>query len=322
MLLEGRALEGVLQVNDRLAVKLRALEREGALAGSGSIARLLPSRTTQQARRERLRALDPQDVVARLRTALQEQGLRPESFAPFFTALESPRPLTLKRLPTGLRRLAARQLFTEPGRAVVVAVAFAPPGADAAQLAARLERLSTADVSVRVTGAVLAGAQMASLLRQDLWVISGATLGAVLLLLGLLVRRAWPVTATALSLLVAGVLFAACLELLGIEVDLYNLMVIPVIIGYGVDDHLYLVHRTLDDGLDAGVVEGGRPVLAATLSTIAALGALCFCQIPGLRALGLTGMLGLGLGMAASLVVMPALLALSPRYRGAGGAPR
>jgi predicted RND superfamily exporter protein len=254
--------------------------------------------------------------VQRLEAALEEQGLKAEAFFPFVQALLNPRVLQLHDFPADIKPLASRYLAQAHGTTLVNTVLYLPPQGRPEPLVAQLKSLATAgDVRLKVTGADLAGSQMAHFLRRDLLIISLATLLAVLLLLGLLVRRCWPVIATLLSLVLAGVLFIGCLRLLGLKLDLYNLMVIPIIIGYGVDDHLYLVHRSLDEGIEAGLLHSGRPVLAATLSTIAAFSGLAFCQLPGLRTLGFTGMLGLGLGLLASLIVMPALLALAPAYR-------
>jgi uncharacterized protein len=315
VLLQGRDTEEVLQVNDRLADHLARLHRDGSVASFVSLSRLLPSMATQRARVERLRALRPAEIRRALTGALETAGLRREAFAPFFSALTEPRPLRPEQLPDALRPLVGRQLARVDGQTTIATILYPRPGAATDALARGMAAFATPTIEARITGAALAGAQMARLLQRDLLTISLSTLAAVLLLLALLVRRLWPVVATVISLLLAGALFVGCLRLLGLPVDVYNLMVIPIIIGYGVDDHLYLMHRTLDDGIQAGVVESGRPVLAATLTTIAAFAALGFCQVPGLRTLGLTGVLGLGLGMVASLVVLPALLAFSPTYR-------
>jgi len=316
VLARGRDLEQVLRVNDALAERLEALRARGEVSGSLSLSRLLPSRQTQERRRARLRALDPPQLVRRLDEGLAAVGLDPAAFAPFRESLLAPATVSEADLPPALRPLVSRHLSREPdGSLLVATVVYPRPGASAPRLAAELERLAAPGVRVGVTGAVMAGAQMAQLLRRDLLLISLTTAGAVLLLLGLLVRRLWPVLATLLSLALAGVAFAGALRLLGLEMDVYNLMVIPIIIGYGVDDHLYLVHRSLKDGVRDGVVESGRPVLAATLTTMAAFAALALCRLPGLRTLGLTGTLGLGLGLTASLVVMPALLTLGSRRR-------
>jgi predicted RND superfamily exporter protein len=315
VLLQGRDTDEVLLANDRLAARMEGLRRAGVVASYVSLSRLLPSVATQRERVEWLRAANPADIARALGAALDAAGLRREAFAPFFAALTEPRPLRPEQLPRALQPLVRRQLARVDGRTVVATVLYPRPDAGFDALARSAAAIATPTVEVRVTGAALAGAQMARLLRRDLLTISLSTLAAVLLLLALLVRRLWPIVATVISLLLAGALFVGSLRLLGLPVDVYNLMVIPIIIGYGVDDHLYLMHRTLDDGIQAGVVESGRPVLAATLTTIAAFAALGCCQVPGLRTLGLTGVLGLGLGMLASLVVLPALLALSPSYR-------
>jgi predicted exporter len=316
VLTEGNDLESALAANDRVAESLASLARaRGPVSSYLTLSRLLPSLATQRSRRARLQALGPEPIAERLRAALDEVGLRGELFDPFLRALRDPIPLTRDRLPPSLRPLVARYLAPP----FVATIVYTRPGVRVGALAPALEQLSSATARVRVTGASAAGEQMATLLRRDLYVISGTTLAAVLVLLALLVRRLWPVVATLLSLLLAGVLFAGSLQLLGLEMDLYNLMVIPIIIGYGVDDHLYLVHRSLQSGLRAGLVESGRPVLAATLSTMAAFVALAFCELPGLRTLGLTGTLGLGLGLATSLLVMPALLSLAPSYRDSDG---
>jgi predicted exporter len=310
----GRELQPVLEVNDALAARLGALRRGGQLAGYQSAARLLPARATQEQRLARLRALGPEQIAARLRATLDSAGLDPAAFGKFLDALAHPPLVELADLPSSLRPLLERQLVRRGDEVLAITLVYPSAGTDARALAAALERESRPAVRIGVTGAALAGAQMAQLLRRDLLVISLSTSAAVLLLLALLVRRLWPVLATLLSLLFAGLLFVALLRLLHLEMDLYGLMVLPIIIGYGVDDHLYLVHRSLDGGLREGLVHSGRPVLAATLSTMAALAALLFCQLPGLRTLGLTGVLGLGLGLLTSLLVMPALLAL-PRRR-------
>jgi predicted RND superfamily exporter protein len=317
VLLEGRHQERVLQVNDRLAQKLKEWREQGRIVSYHSLASLLPSRATQEARGKRLQALQPRHLAQRLEAALEDEGLKADAFFPFVQALLNPQLLNLHDLPAAIKPLVSRYLSQSHGRTLVNTVVYLPPQGRPESLIAQLKLLATTttDVQLRVTGADLAGRQMGTLLRRDLLIISLATLMAVLVLLGLLVRRCWPVIATLLSLALAGVLFIGCLRLLGLKLDLYNLMVIPIIIGYGVDDHLYLVHRSLDEGIEAGLLQSGRPVLAATLSTIAAFSGLAFCQLPGLRTLGFTGMLGLGLGLLASLIVMPALLALAPAYR-------
>ena len=308
VLARGADQERVLQVNDALARRLSAMRREGTVASYRSLAGLLPSQATQRARRARLLALEPPRIARRLGQALDEAGLRSEAFQPFIEALTEPRPLTLEKLPAALRPLVQRQLGRQQGQWVIATLVYPRGGAGLAGVERLARETSRPGVSVGLTGAGLAGAQMARLLRTDLLLICLLSLAAVLLAVSLLLRRAWPVVATVLSLLWTGVTFAGALRLLGYEIDLYDLMVLPVLIGYGVDDHIYVARRAMAGGAAEAVRRSGRAVTITTLTSMVAFGALLLCDLPGLRGLGTTAVLGLGLGLVGSLVVMPALL--------------
>jgi predicted RND superfamily exporter protein len=255
-------------------------------------------------------------LAAQLASELEAAGLEAEAFRPFMLALTAPRELSSAELPGALKPLIKRHLARDAGASVIATVVHPRPKASAAdqrRLASALRRsVAGLDpfVAVEVTGAAVAGDQMADLLRRDLLLVSLLSLALVLVVLTLLLRRLRAVAAAALSLLLTGLAFIGALRALDLQVDLYSLMVLPLLIGYGVDDHIYVVRRALTDGVRTAVVESGRAVVATTLTSMAAFGALALCQVPGLRTLGLTAILGLALGLFGSLVVMPALLSL------------
>jgi uncharacterized protein len=315
------AEQRALGLNDRLARLLRRWRGEGRVASFRSIAGLLPSRQTQRQRRARLAALNPSALAARLVRELEAAGLDAGAFKPFTLALTDPRELSPAELPDALKPLIQRHLARAQGASVVATVVHPPPEATAAdqrRLASDLRRaVAPLDraVAVEVTGAAVAGYQMAELLRRDLLLVSLLSLGLVLVVLIALLRRLRAVAAAVLSLALTGLAFVGALRALELQIDLYSLMVLPLLIGYGVDDHIYVVRRALSDGVRTAVVESGRAVLATTLTSMAAFGALALCQVPGLRTLGLTAILGLALGLLGSLVVMPALLSLGRKAR-------
>ncbi len=310
VLARGPDLERVLQANDRVAERLRDQRRRGLVTDFASLAALLPSRATQQKRIRRWLARDPADLVRMSSEALAAQGLRPELFADFFRTLLRPRPLTRSDLPPALAPLIEQHLARLSGQWLASTVVHrARERGELGTLVSALEARGDG-VQVSVTGAALAGPETARLLRQDLLRMGPLALAAVLLVVGLLLRRPGPVLATMASIALTGLLFTGAMALLGLQIDLYNLMVLPVVIGYGVDDHIYVVRRAREDGLDAAVAGSGRAVITTTLTTMAAFGALTLCTLPGLRSLGLTAVLGVGLGLVTSLVVMPALLSI------------
>ena len=310
VLARGPDLERVLRANDRVALELRRQQRKGLVTDVSSLSRLLPSRQTQQQRIRQWQAQNPGGLLRSSREALAAAGLRPESFAGFFQALLQPRLLGRQDLPPSLAPLVDQHLAHLQGQWMAATVVHRSRArGDLSSLVAALETRRDG-VQVSVTGAALAGPETARLLRQDLLRMGPLALVVVLVVVGLLLRRPGPVLATMASIALTGVLFVGALALLGLQIDLYNLMVIPVIIGYGVDDHIYVVRRAREDGLDAAVTGSGRAVITTTLTTMVAFGALTLCTMPGLRSLGLTAVLGVGLGLVTSLVVMPALLSI------------
>lgn len=89
----GATRQEALQRNDRAARALERAREEGAVEGFQSIAPLLPSARTQQAR---MAAVKDVDLWARLAPILEEEGFRPPLFAPFAEALDAPAPAPLR----------------------------------------------------------------------------------------------------------------------------------------------------------------------------------------------------------------------------------
>lgn len=316
VMIGGDDRERVLQINDRLAEKLEHLRGKRLLAEYRSLSGLLPSRATQRRRRARVEALQPRELVRRLEAELEAMGLRAAAFEPFYRTLIDPAELTLEKLPRQLEPVVRRHLVRDGSRTVVSTILYPPRSAtrrSVERLASQLSGLAGGGVEVKVTGAGLAGQQMAKLLREDLVLVSLLSLAVVLVMLGLLLRRPRAVGAALLSLWLTGLTFVAVAALIGLEIELYNLMVLPILVGYGVDDHIYIARRAVTDGVRRAVVESGRAVVATTLTSMVAFGALCLCSVDGLRVLGKTAMLGLALALICSLVVMPALLSLGKR---------
>ncbi|HPH28106.1 MAG TPA: MMPL family transporter, partial [Pseudomonadota bacterium] len=124
-----------------------------------------------------------------------------------------------------------------------------------------------------------------------------------------------PFLAVVLPLLLAWVLFGAALGALGMPLNLYNLLAVPLCIGYGIDDHIFLVHRheaTPAAERDPALVlrTTGRAIVLTTLSTMAGFMGLLPAHFAGLRQLGFCGALAVMLCLLAAFMVLPALLAL------------
>ncbi len=107
----------------------------------------------------------------------------------------------------------------------------------------------------------------------------------------------------------------AVMKVLGIPFNPINLMALPVIMGIGVDDGVYIVHRYLFErgDVEKTLAVTGRSVVLTSLTTIAAFGSLAFTSHRGLASFAMTLCLGVGIALVLSVTVLPLLLKLSKR---------
>jgi hypothetical protein len=221
--------------------------------------------------------------------------------------------VTLENLPGAL----LDQMIGEQGQ-VRVQVFPKADLTDHASLAAFVD--SVADVTPGAVGSaaeiVGSGRTVVRSLQQAL----ALALVAVTLLVFLLWRR---VTDTALVLIPLGLatmLTVATAVLLGIPFNFADVIVLPLLLGIGIDSAIHLVHRaraSSDPSLNLLGTSTARAVAFSALTTIASFGTMGFASHRGLATLGQLLTIGVSFTLLCNLVVLPALLTL--RWRGAGG---
>ena len=322
VLLSDTDPERALLRADRWQAAVEKLRAQGSLRGYESVSALMPSETTQRARKQRLQQLNPPEVATRLSQALSEAGFDTAAFsealARITQAAEAKQALTLSGLAaTELGFLVRTHVADLPsGERLVALYLFVPVDQKLEATVAALKTL-TQDPALggAITGLPLLEHELRALLSIDLLRVSAASVLAVVLLLAVYYRRLRPLLAVLLPLSVAWGVFAASLALLGIPLNLYNLIAIPLCIGYGIDDHIFLVHRHQSEPVatrtPSRVLAGvGRAVILTSLATVAGFAGLIPAHFLGLRHLGLAGALSVLLCLLVALLVLPALLQL------------
>jgi predicted exporter len=327
-LVEDADPERALERADAWLGEAERLRRAGLLRGYESASSLFPSAAVQAARRARLAAIAPERVARDLRAALEETGFDVAPFEPFLTQLERP-PVPIRLDQAGeLDFLVSAHVHDDAsGRRSATFLYLAGD-----EVAPRDTRSPSAQGSSRGTralaelrqfaagraGGVLTGAPiLEEVLRQivehDTIKVTVASGLLVALLLALYYRRVRPFVAVMGPLVLAWVLFAAALALFHLPLNLFNLLSVPLVIGYGIDDHVFLVHRhELDPAGGPGrtLSTTGRAIILTSLSTMAGFAGLAAARFDGLRLLGLSGALAVALCLIAAFAVLPALLAV------------
>jgi uncharacterized protein len=138
-------------------------------------------------------------------------------------------------------------------------------------------------------------------------------------LVALLIFLAWrSIKKTALvivPLLMAAVLTAGLSVAMGFSVNFANIVVLPLLLGIGVDTGIHLVHRmdaTSADETPLLASTSARSVLYSALTTMASFGTLSVSSHVGLASLGLLLLTGLGSVIVVNLVFLPAITTRRP----------
>jgi len=112
----------------------------------------------------------------------------------------------------------------------------------------------------------------------------------------------------------ASVLTAALTVAIGMPFNYANIIALPLLVGMGVDNGIHVVHRMrTEPGAELFDTSTMRAVLASGLTTVASFGNLAFSAHVGTASMGILLALGLVTSMAATLVVLPAWLAVAAR---------
>lgn len=131
----------------------------------------------------------------------------------------------------------------------------------------------------------------------------------IALLLYAVTRRARDVAVVLAPLALAAAATGAVMAATGLALNFANVIVLPVLLGIGVDSAIHLLHRHRQDR--AGSVlhtATARGVLFSALTTMAGFGSLALSPHLGTASMGLLLLIGVSLTTLAMLTVLPALL--------------
>jgi hopanoid biosynthesis associated RND transporter like protein HpnN len=289
-----------------LARELRSLRSADPPPELADAARSLEE-SLARARQRYGASADPAPALARVEASVL--GSLPAQLRLLAAALSAGH-VTLEKLPDAL----LERMITEDGRVRVQIFPRADLNHHAA-LAAFVDgvREVAPDVAGSASEIVESGRAVVRALRQALLTAVVAIALALLVL--------WrSVNDTALVLVplgLAAILTVAASVLLDIPFNFADVIVLPLLLGMGVDSGIHLVARARAGGRQGEnllATSTARAVAYSALTTVASFGTLGFATHLGLATLGQLLSLGVGFTMLCNLVVLPALIALhAPR---------
>ncbi len=133
---------------------------------------------------------------------------------------------------------------------------------------------------------------------------------AIVFVLLLAVRSVVDTLIILVPLIMASCLTLATAVVVGIPLNQANIIVLPLIMGLGVDNGIHMVLRFREDGSMENLLTSSTPraIILSTLTTVAAFGALSLSLHQGIRSMGLLLTMSMGYLLVCTIIVLPALL--------------
>ncbi|MFP8878979.1 MAG: MMPL family transporter [Myxococcota bacterium] len=290
---------------------LKDLDKEiGRLIGESSDAALIASASKLHSALgsylERVASSpDPDREVAALEDNVL--GTLPEQLRTLNAALAAGH-VTLEKLPEAI----LERMITSDGR-VRIQIYPSEDLNDHAALAAFVEGVQqiTPEVAGSASEILASGRAVVSALTEAL--VSAFVVITLFLLL--LWRRIDDTALVLIPLLLAATFTVAAAVLLDIPFNFADVIVLPLLLGIGVDSGIHLVHRARAGAPGDSNLLGtstARAVAFSAMTTIASFGSLGFATHMGMATLGRLLTLGVGFTIVCNLIVLPALIPLRP----------
>lgn len=255
------------------------------------------------------------EKIAEIRALLDDSFLRnadSEYLGLAREASQTTEPIDIADVPDYLKRKYTSK-SGEVGNFVLVSPAFpVSDGRKSIAFANDVRTFVTEDGREYHAGATsLVAAEMIELMqRESPWMVA-ATFVIILILMLVNFRSVrWAVLA--IVPLVFGMLWLlGTMAIFKIQLDFYNLVILPAILGIGNDAGVHLVHRYREMG-QGSIIDvihsSGEHVVMASLTTMIGFGGLLVSQHPGISSIGKLAVIGISCTLIAAVVFLPALL--------------
>ncbi len=189
-------------------------------------------------------------------------------------------------------------------------------GYQAHQLTQEIRSLRVGDKPVTASTSAFIYSDMLNLIKTD--GVRTSMMALILILLIVFIQQKNPVLALIVSL---PVLFGlgttiAFMTWFNLKLGLFNIVMIPVTLGIGIDGAIYLLQRyqTLGRGsvLEA-VRQVGGPVFMSSATTVVGFGGMTMSQHMGLNTMGQLAIIGISICFCSTFLIEPGLILISEK---------
>jgi len=319
---EGKDLSALLSREEEAVKVLKRFQKEGKIDTFVSLCQFIPSPEEQRRRAEAIRkSIDLRRVKESLTQALQENGFERSGFQEVLQSLEemslgqekvySPETLMASLGRSPLKK-GIEPFWVQRGEThrIISHIYYQKGHLD-------LDELERALPQVSITGPERVESEILRVVKEDLFLLTPISFVIILLLVFSHFRR-WPLTLLTLMPLTMGLIWMlGAMALLKIQINFVNAVILPMIIGMGIDNSIHLMHRHLEAGEKdplRALRQTGRAITLCTLTTILGFGSLVTARYQALTMMGWVTILGMGFCLITTLTLLPTILLLKGRH--------
>ncbi|TGK36487.1 MMPL family transporter [Leptospira andrefontaineae] len=165
-------------------------------------------------------------------------------------------------------------------------------------------------------GSLMLFAQLIMIVKREGVAAFFITLGLVIIVLILFYRAFLPALLSLIPLLLGLLVTVGVMAIIDLKLNFMNVLVFPVIIGYGIQNGIYIYYRFREDhDIVKAMAMVGPAVIASTLTTLVGWSALLLANQRGLHSIGKVATIGIAACLLIALTLLPAILELAYRSR-------
>jgi predicted RND superfamily exporter protein len=160
-------------------------------------------------------------------------------------------------------------------------------------------------------------AEIVMVVKGEVWWLMLLTVSGVFFFIYLDVRKVRDVLLILVPLAAGMVVTFGVMAIVGFPLNLFNVIVLPALIGMGVDDGVHFFDRWKENGRNSRKTfsELLNPMFLTTFTTTLGYAGMVFAHHPGLRSIGLLAFLGMMLIWATTVYLLPAVLDFTSRKK-------
>jgi predicted RND superfamily exporter protein len=321
---EGKELSSLLLTEEDLVKTLQQYENDEKIHSFTSLSTFIPSPEKQRKMAQLIReSIDVEKVRKVFIRSLEKNGFALQEFQLLIQNLEEltrgsekiyPPEALIATLQQGpLKKGIEPFLVQKEGGYRLISHLYYEKGK------LSLDQMERDLPGVSITGPERVESEILRIVKEDLFLLTPIAFFIILIWVFFHFRQ-WRATVLTLLPLTMGLTWmVGSMSLLGIRFNFVNAVILPMIIGMGIDNSIHLMHRFLEGGgRDASLAlrTTGRAMTMCSLTTMLGFGSLVTARYQALSTMGWMTIFGMGFCSIASLTLLPTLLILWKRRSG------